>query len=173
MKTRVRWWACCGLWVGLAAVSAAGAETGQLVDEQFGFSLELPALGAANGQPVVTRAMILGPASDGFAPNLNVQVQYDATDVEAYVAVTRAQLAELGVKLAEPTKLLVSGLPAVLLAYQGDLGSGVLSHQALAVVGRDRVWLATCSMTPAQAKQLAEACRQSLLSLRILGSASR
>lgn len=159
-----------GLWlgVGLAATPVSAAADGKLVDERYGYSFDVPALGEGTKEGAVTRSVVLGPASEGFAPNLNVQVQYASTDRDAFVALSRRQFASLGVELGETSKLEVSGLPAALMAYRGDLGSGVLEYLALAVVGEDRVWLATCSMTPAQFRRLGAECRKSLLSLRIL-----
>ncbi len=124
---------------------AIGPAAGHFDDPQFGFSVDLPAIGGSRSATVVQRLTVAGPAADGFAPNCNVQIQRTDMDLDAYLATTRKQFESVGVQLLETERRTVSGLPASRLHYAGDLAGRHLRFVALAVIGGDQVWLVTCT----------------------------
>jgi hypothetical protein len=72
----------------LCAVSSA-AESPRLLFQEHGFSIT--ALPGADDQQVHQVLIMMLPASDSFAPNVNVQIQPFGGTLDQYVAISRQQ----------------------------------------------------------------------------------
>ena len=86
--------------------------------------------------------MMFLPATDGFAPNVNVQVKVFEDSIEAYMEVSRNQVAQMGLAVIREE---VRGNRAT-FEYSGSLNSGKPMHfYAVAVKRRNKVYLATAT----------------------------
>jgi hypothetical protein len=129
---------------GTASV-AADARTGHYDDPAYGFSMAVPSLGSSAGVPMVQRLGVAAPVRDGFAANCNVQVQFSKDDFDSFVGLSLRQFTAAGLKVLQQSPKKVSGQPAIVWEYSGQLAGHDLQFLALAVYGGDRVWLLTCS----------------------------
>ena len=74
-----------------ALLSPAAANTIDL--PKYGFSIE--ALDAESGSNAATPLMIFLPGTDGFAPNINVNIQPYPQSMKEYAALSRSQFGEM------------------------------------------------------------------------------
>jgi hypothetical protein len=129
----------------LLAPAVAAEERSTYTDPQYGFSLEVPALGDPAGVPAVQRLIVSGPRRDGFATNCNVQVQYPRMGHEEFVALSLQQFAAAGFPVVANEAGKVSGLPATRWEYRGSVGGRALHFLALVVTDAERVVMLTCT----------------------------
>ena len=144
-----------GCLVCLGAVSP-----GRLHFKTTGFSIE--PLETPPGRTPHQALMMFLPASDGFAPNVNVQVQPYAGTIGEYAALSRKQFVAAKFKPIKETRL---GKAAVLLEYSGKLQGRSLHWYAKAVSTGTTVYLATATATETQWRTAAgrlKACVDSL-----------
>ena len=125
--------------------AAASEAVAHLNDPVFGFSVDLPSIGDPTDALLVQRLMVMGPAVDGFAPNCNIQVQYTDMGLDAYMVLTHKQFNAVGFKMVADSRRKTSKPPSHLFEYTGGDSGRNLHFLALAVAGRDRVWLVTCT----------------------------
>lgn len=133
----------------------------------LGFRLEGPDFSALGAHDDGTVVLMMGPVTEGFAPNLNVMLQ-PAQSVADYRRVTLQQLKQMNLELRTEEQLKVGGREALLLEYAGALQGRDMQFLALAVFDKERVFNATCSATPAQFAKLKTAFRASLDSFTFL-----
>lgn len=130
----------------LATAVSHAQSTNRLRFSVAGFSIA--SLEIAPGGKTPQQALIMClPASDGFAPNVNVQIQPFADTIEAYVKVSLEQFTKAGLKLTEQKPLSKS---AVLLEYGGEMQGKTLHFYARAEKSGDNVYLVTATATEEQ-----------------------
>lgn len=135
------------LLIGTLVVAQAppAARQPNYIDSTYGFSFASPAFPQAGaGQPAVP-VIVAGPTVDGFASNVNVNIQQLATTRQGYIDLSLGQLRQLGFKINSTTEVTVSGKEGVRFDYEGKLGGRELHCLALAVVEKERVVLVTCT----------------------------
>jgi len=126
----------CLLLVG-AATSAADSD--RLVFRAQGYSINPPSIGGA----IPTQSLMLFlPASDGFAPNVNVQIQAFAGTLEEYSELSKKQFQEAKVDLIKMPEV-AKGI--VTFEYQGDFQGRQTHWYSKAFKSGDRVYLATAT----------------------------
>jgi hypothetical protein len=126
-----------------------------------GFSvapLEVPA-----GESTQQSLMMFLPATDGFAPNVNVQIQPYPGTIDDYVALTLKQLKSMEIKVLEQKKPTKS---VAIFEYQGELQGRSLHWYARAEKSADHVYLITATATPSQWKQVADRLKPCVDSFR-------
>ncbi|MGZ3438673.1 MAG: hypothetical protein ACXVDD_04130 [Polyangia bacterium] len=129
---------------------------------EHGFSID-PPVGhdATQTQQVVMLAL---PTSDGFSPNVNVQVQPFSGTMDEYVKVSLDQFKANGVKIVAEKH----DAKSAMLEFTGPYGGRPLHWYSRAFLGKNGVVLATATAGEPQWPRLAAALRQSIDSLRPL-----
>ena len=139
------------LLVTLAAFTlktSAAESTNRLLFPVSGFSikpLETP-LGKVP-QQVLLMAL---PASDGFAANVNVQIQPYSGTVDEYIALSEEQFKAAAFKVVHRSK---QGQSAVVFEYTGEMQGRALHWYARAERATGRVYLATATAAESQWKR--------------------
>jgi hypothetical protein len=134
------------LFAATAFSGARGPETAsRFVDAANGYSIEPPAFPKAPAGTACQTAAFLAPPEGGFAPNVNIQIQGNATSLEEFITASRAQFKEYGLNLLSEEKRKVSGKEAVAFDYEGDVQGTPLRFAALAVGVGGRVILVTAT----------------------------
>lgn len=143
-----------------ADASARGKGTLGFVEH--GFAIDPPAgHDAAQTQQVVTLSM---PTSDGFSPNVNVQVQPFNGTVEEYVNISREQFKTMGIKLVSEKH----DARTATIEYSGSMQGRPLHWYARAFLGKSGLILATATALESQWAATRAALRQSVDSVRPL-----
>ena len=127
----------------LATVFGGAASASELRDAKYGYSVVPPDFPAARPGDVFTRLNVLAVPDAGFASNMGLMVQEVAISRDQWVAQTKAQFTEAGVKLHSSSNRTVSGQPAVVMDYEGVLTERRLRFLQLAVILPERVLLLT------------------------------
>jgi len=129
----------------LAGAQAPAPRQPNYIDSTYGYSFAAPAFPPAGaGQPAVP-VIVAGPTVDGFASNVNVNIQQMATTRQGYIDLSLGQLRQLGFKIHTTKEVTVSGKDGIRFDYEGKLGSRDLHCLALAVIEKERVILVTCT----------------------------
>ncbi len=130
----------------LLMASASNAEsTNRLLFPAAGFTIA--PLDAPPGESIQQPLMMFLPASDGFAANVNVQIQPYTGSIEEYVALTLGQFKSAGVKLLQQKTPAKS---VVVFEYSGDMQGRALHWYARAEKSGGSVYLVTATTTGAQ-----------------------
>ncbi|NLY88130.1 MAG: hypothetical protein GX085_00685 [Firmicutes bacterium] len=112
-----------------------------LVYEKNGFTIDALE-GEVGAEPYQVLVMFLPPTADGFAPNINIQIQPYPGTMEDYIALTKQQIAGAGWKLLE---LATPGKDVITLEFAGEPQGFGLHWYAKAVKDGDRVYLVTAT----------------------------
>jgi hypothetical protein len=124
----------------VAAVPAAGSE---YKDTTFGYSVSPPDFPAPPAGAVAMQLNVLAPPADGFAANMGMMIQEIRTTRDEFISITEQQSAGAGMKLRSTKKREVSGQPAVVFDYEGQVRGNNLRFLQLAVILPERVLLLT------------------------------
>ena len=103
------------------------------------------------------------PASDGFAANVNVQIQPYSGTLDEYIALSEEQFKAAGFKVVQRSK---QGQSAVVFEYVGEMQGRALHWYAKAVHATDRVYLVTATATETQWKREAVPLKECIDSFR-------
>lgn len=120
----------------LATLAFAPAD--RIVFSQAGFSIDV--LDSAPGTEPFQPLLMTMPASDGFAPNVNVQVQPYPDGIDAYRKLTLKQFEQFGLELVQEREISANTL---LFEYAGEMQGMDLHFYARAVYRDGRIHLAT------------------------------
>jgi hypothetical protein len=135
----------------LAANSAlAGDKAETLTFKQAGFSIA--PLDEPQKGPSQTLIMFL-PASDGFAPNVNVQIQPYSGSIDAYADLSKTQFKQVGFKLLSENK---SGKAEITFEYSGTLQGRNFHWYARAIQNGGIIYLVTATATEEQWSKVAD-----------------
>jgi hypothetical protein len=155
---------------GLAAAVSAEEAAGKLTFKTAGFSIA--ALDEKGDGPTQVLMMFL-PASDGFAPNVNVQLQPFAGEIGAYAELSRSQMKNAGLKVLSERTVDKSVLE---FEYSGTSQGKPLHWYARAALRGRTVYLATATATEGQWPRVGaklKACVDSLAPLSDAPEAAR
>jgi len=126
-----------------------------------GFSIA-PLEGVSDTIPYQAILMFL-PATEGFAPNVNVQIQPYKGTLQEYAALSQQQFKAVGVTiLSEKTTE-----KAVAWEYSGVLQGRRLHWYAKAFSGKGKIFLVTATATQSQWKTASEKLKACVDSFRI------
>jgi hypothetical protein len=131
--------------VGLVCLGAAAASSARLQFKSAGYSID--ALDAAPGNAPYQSIMMFLPASEGFAPNVNVQMQPYSGGIDAYIDLSKKQFVTSKFNLLKETRL---GKNAVVLEYAGLFQGRDLHWYAKAVATGKRLYMVTSTATNKQ-----------------------
>ena len=113
---------------------------------QYGFKIE-PLDAAAPSETTVTALATFLPPSDGFAPNINVQIQPYAGTIKDYAELSKGQFDQFKLRvLASEFK----GDREWAAEYEGPLQGTLLHVYARAISKDGKIYLVTATATPAQ-----------------------
>ena len=144
----------------IATFAFAPAE--RIVFTQGGFAIDVldTAPGTEPFQPVMMRML----ASDGFAPNVNVQVQPYPDGLDAYRKLSLSQFEQCGLELIQERELAANTL---LFEYAGEMQGMDLHFYARAVLREGRIYLATGTALKTQWEKAGPALRACVDSLEM------
>ena len=111
----------------------------------------------------LNRPCLWPPASDGFAANVNVQIQPYSGTLDEYIALSEEQFKAAGFKVVQRSK---QGQSAVVFEYVGEMQGRALHWYAKAVHATDRVYLVTATATETQWKREAVPLKECVDSFR-------
>lgn len=135
-------------------------------DPRFNFTLEPPAF-QVGAEDSVTPVMFFAPPEDGFASNLNVQVQATPMSLKEYGDLSRGQFKQMNLKVLAEKELKVSGRDAVFWEYAGKMQGRELRFLSLAVQDKGRVYLLTATASEDGFKKHEKALRASIDSFKL------
>jgi hypothetical protein len=124
----------------MAAMPAWGSD---FKDTKFGYSVSPPEFSGPPPGSVATRLNVLAPPEAGFSANMGVMIQEARITRDQFIALTEQQLGAAGMKLRSSSKRDVSGQPAILFDYDGQVNGRSLRFLQLAVILPERVLLLT------------------------------
>ncbi len=132
---------------GAALVLGAGEgdKPAPLVFKNHGFSIAPLDETGKGAQQVL---MMFLPASDGFAPNVNVQAQEYADTMEAYVALSKSQVEQMKLKVISDK--LADGVAT--MEYSGEVSGRQLHWYVRAAKKGGTVYLVTATALESQWK---------------------
>lgn len=122
------------------SVALGGQPSNKLTFKSEGYSIAPLAEGQKG-------TMMFLPATDGFAPNVNIQVQGYENGIDAYAALSRQQFKDAGLKVLSERKV---SNTTVVFEYSGQLGGRTLHWYARAVQKGASVYLVTATATDSQ-----------------------
>jgi hypothetical protein len=158
----------CLLFVALVLFTAQTKPAASLyTDTNYKFSMSPPNLGTSKTS--ATPVVFSGPAANGFAPNVNIIVQFVKTNRAAYLADAVGSMPSMGGKLVGTKELQVSGKDAAVIEYRATLAGKDLHFLAMFVVADDRVYLITCTALDESFKEAQPAFQAALDSFKVTG----
>jgi len=144
----------------LATLAFAPAD--RIVFTQAGFSIDV--LDSVLGNEPFQPLMMTMPATDGFAPNVNVQVQPYPDGLDAYRKLTLAQFEQFGLELIQEREISATTL---VFEYAGKMQGLDLHFYARAVHRDGRIHLATGTSLAKQWEKAGPALRACVDSLEL------
>jgi hypothetical protein len=147
----------------------APAWTSDFRDTKYGYTVSIPDFAAPPTGGSVPRLTVSAPPEAGFAANMGVMVQEIKASREQYIELTESQAAANGMTMRSSSKREVSGRPAVLFDYEGQMRGRSLRFLSLAVILPERVLLITYTAPASSFAGLEGEFRRSLESLRLTG----
>ncbi|MHB1157408.1 MAG: PsbP-related protein [Phycisphaerales bacterium] len=134
------------LWIiALAGMCLAAGSAVRLHFKTSGFSIE-PLDAPANDAPYQAIMMFL-PASDGFAPNVNVQIQPYPGTLDDYIALSQKQFTSAGLKILSLER---KGRDRAVMEYSGTMQGHAFHWYALAELRNQKVYLTTATAAQSQ-----------------------
>jgi hypothetical protein len=112
---------------------------------KYGFSIE--ALDADSGNTSATPLILFLPGTEGFAPNINVNIQPFPQSMKDYATLSRSQFEQMKWKII--TEKMISDTEWM-VEYQGPLEGNDLHFYARAVAKNGKVYLTTGSAKETQ-----------------------
>ena len=147
--------------IGVALFSAAITTnvTVATIDlPQYGFSIE--ALDAPPSTTTATTAlMTFLPVSDGFAPNVNVNIQPYPGSMASYVTMSKDQFKQMNWTIVAEKQ---NGENEWVVEYSGPMQGKDLHFYARAVSNNGKVYLVTATASESQWKSVSDVLRKSV-----------
>lgn len=145
---------------GAAILPAVSAATIDL--PQYGFAIE--ALDAPPSTTAPTTAvMTFLPATDGFAPNINVNIQPYAGTLTSYIAISKDQFKKMNWIIVTEKQ---HGESEWIVEYAGPMQGTDLHFYARAVSNNGKVYLVTATAKESNWKTVAEVLRKNVDSFK-------
>jgi hypothetical protein len=124
----------------MAAMPAWGSD---FKDTKFGYSVSPPDFASPPPGAVFARVNVFAPPEAGFSANMGVMIQEVRITREQFIARSEEQFGAAGMTLRSSSKRDVSGQPAVLVDYDGQVNGRSLRFLQLAVILPERILLLT------------------------------
>lgn len=147
-----------------------GGKAPTFSDEAYGFSIEAPVFATPPQGGQVTRLIVLGPAEDGFAANVNVVVQHVSTSRDQLRAASLQQFQALGLSVGSHRDTTIAGRDAVIFDSHGIQQGRNLRFLSAAVIDTHRVFVITCTAPTESFERHQEAFQRSIASFKLTGS---
>ena len=129
----------------------------------YGFQID--ALDAAPNPAAPTTALVLSlPATEGFAPNINVQVQPYTGTIKEYAELSKRQFEQLKWKVISEKEI---GDNEWSVEYTGTLQAGDLHFYARAISKDGKVYLASATAKETQWEVVGDTLRQHIESFKV------
>lgn len=138
----------------VANLASAGATVEKLTFKQAGFSIA--PLDEQQQGPAQALIMFL-PASNGFSPNVNVQIQPYPGRIDEYANLSKTQFKQIGFKVLAESK---SNHSEVIFEYSGTLQGNNLHWYARAVQKNGTIYLITATATEEQWPKVADKLKE-------------
>jgi hypothetical protein len=129
---------------------------------QYGFQIDT--LEGKVGTSPAQVVMMFLPASEGFAPNVNVQIQPFSGMLKDYVALSKKQFDEMKLKVINEQ---AKGDQEWTVEYSGPMQGLQLHWYARAVLGNQKVFLVTATANEAQWAKVADQLRKNVDSFKL------
>lgn len=136
------------------------------VDPTYGFSLVPPKFPVGGAGTSTTAFLAMGPASDDFAPNINVQVQDASMDLGEFITLSIDQFEEAGLAIRENKSMEFGSQQGVFWRYSGRIQGRLLEFVAIAVPFQGRFFVVTGTATPRQFEDLGAELQRAVVSFR-------
>lgn len=133
--------------LSLIIATTAFAE-GQYNNNHFSINSLVDANNISNTQPL----MMSLPATEGFAPNINVQIQQYPNSLDSYAKLSGAQFKQLNFKVIKNKKI----KNTLVFEYSGNMQNRNLHWYAMAYKKGNNVYLITATSTESQWKKLSK-----------------
>lgn len=114
-------------------------------DQTYGYTIDAPAFPKAPQGTQVTRVIMLGPAENRFASNVNVIVQQVQTSRDQVRDTSLQQFKNLGLTVTSHRNATIAGKDAVIFDSQGKQQGRDLRFLSAAVIDTNRVFVITCT----------------------------
>lgn len=150
----------------LLAAQEGAPKRSTYTDPTAGFMLAAPAFPKAGPGQLAVPVVMSGPTVDGFASNVNVNIQQIATTRKGYLDLSLGQMRQIGLKVNSHRDLTVAGKDAIEFDYEGNLGGRDLHFLALAIIEKEQVILVTCTALAASYKEIEPEFKACLESFR-------
>ncbi len=128
------------------------------------YGFEMDALEAPVGQTPVSALMTFLPVTDGFAPNINVQIQPYSGTIKEYAELSRGQFAGMQWKVVSEKQV---GDNEWIAEYTGPMQGNVLRFYARAIAKGGKVYLATGTTKESQWPTLGTTIRKHVDSFKV------
>jgi hypothetical protein len=133
----------------------------------YGFQID--ALDATPNASATTTALLLClPASEGFGPNINIQIQPYTGTIKEYATISKGQFDELKWKVISEKEV---GDDEWSVEYTGTMQAGDLHFYARAISKNGKVYLATATAKESQWPTVSETLRQHIDSFKVTPTA--
>lgn len=153
--------------VALLAGGLASAESpANYRDPVYGFTLSTPVFAEGASNTTTTAVISMGAASDGFAPNVNVQVQRVGMSLDEFARISRDQFRQVGLTVHAEEQVELGTAQGLFWHYSGPMQGRELEIVAVAIRSGKDILLATGTATPEQFREVGPILRASVLSLR-------
>ncbi len=129
----------------------------------YGFQIDALDAAPDASAPATALEMFLTP-TEGFAPNINVQIQPYTGTIKEYATLSKGQFDELKWKVISEKEI---GDNEWNLEYTGTMQAGDLHFYARAISKNGKVYLATATAKESQWPTLGETLRQHIDSFKI------
>jgi len=129
---------------------------------QYGFQIDTLD-GTAGSSPTQVVMMFL-PASDGFSPNVNVQIQPFSGTLKDYIALSKKQFDEMKIKLISEQQ---KNDNEWVTEYSGNMQGMSLHWYARAVLGNQKVYLITATANDSQWAKVSEQLKKNIESFKL------
>jgi hypothetical protein len=157
-KNLARW--ACGVATVLLLNSPLLAGTADF--PQYGFQIDT--LDSTVGSSPAQAVMMFLPVSDGFAPNVNVQIQPFSGSLKDYAALSKKQFDEMKFKLVSEQQKSDSEW---VVEYSGAMQSLQLHWYARALLSNQKVYLVTATARDSQWAKIADQLKKNVESFKL------
>lgn len=143
------------------AISSSGFAADRYVSDSLGFEISAPAPGSISG--IYQHCLFYLPASDGFAANVNLQVQEYSGTLSEYKTVSESEFERMGLKTIRSA--IEQGVFTV--EYSGKMSSHDLHWYAKAFKKGNKVYLITATALETRWKNESTALVDSVNSFKL------
>jgi hypothetical protein len=149
----------------LAQPQQVKKQASEYIDAAYGYRLTPPSYGVSR-EPMVMTAVFFAPPKNGFAANINVQVQRPGVSWEEFQTLSARQLEASGFEVSSREPRKVGENRAVEWLYSGELQGRRMRFIGLAIEKGEQVFLLTATALESSFAEHEKAFREALSSFR-------